>query len=407
VFKSTNGGGSWNAANTGLPDTDVLALAIDPQTPATLYAGLFYSGVYKSTNGGGNWVSINTGLSLYNPRVAALVIDPLTPTTLYAGDYGGGVFKSTTGGGSWSEANTGLTTTYVIDLAIDPTSPTILYAGTYDGGVFKSINGGGSWNAANTGLPDTPVYAIVIDPQTPSIIYAGTHGGGVFKSTDGGESWNAFNAGLSALQINGLAIDPQTPTTLYAATAGAGIFTIQSPLQTKFSADPISGIAPLTVTFRNESSGDFDNCEWSFGDGATNDSCLDQSHTYAGSGVFTVSLTVGGTGDRQTLTKTNLITVYEPVLVDLTTSLTSGAAPLTVTFRNRSSGDFDTCDWSFGDDTTNDSCLDQSHTYAGSGVYTVSLTASGNGGRHTLTQTELISVYEAEDRIYLPVIQHK
>ena len=41
--------------------------------------------------------------------VYALAIDPLTPTTLYAGTYGGGVFKSTDGGASWSAVNTGLT----------------------------------------------------------------------------------------------------------------------------------------------------------------------------------------------------------------------------------------------------------------------------------------------------------
>ena len=39
VFKSTNGGGSWTAINTGLTNPNVLALAIDPSAPATLYAG--------------------------------------------------------------------------------------------------------------------------------------------------------------------------------------------------------------------------------------------------------------------------------------------------------------------------------------------------------------------------------
>ena len=53
VFKSTNGGGNWSAVNTGLTDTDVRALAIDPATPATLYAGTDGGGVFKSTNGGG------------------------------------------------------------------------------------------------------------------------------------------------------------------------------------------------------------------------------------------------------------------------------------------------------------------------------------------------------------------
>ena len=43
--------------------------------------------------------------------IHALAIDPVTPTTLYAGTDGGGVFKSTNGGGNWSAVNTGLTDT--------------------------------------------------------------------------------------------------------------------------------------------------------------------------------------------------------------------------------------------------------------------------------------------------------
>ena len=52
MFKSTNGGATWSAVNTGLTDTYVNALAIDPATPATLYAGTWGGGVFKSTNGG-------------------------------------------------------------------------------------------------------------------------------------------------------------------------------------------------------------------------------------------------------------------------------------------------------------------------------------------------------------------
>src|SRR5262245_6001269 len=108
----------------------IITLAIDPVTPAVLYAGT-YEGVFKSTNGGGSWSAINTGLT--DMGVEALAIDPATPTTLYAGIWGGGVFKSTNGGGTWSAINTGLTAGYVSSLAIDPTMSTTLYAGTLDG----------------------------------------------------------------------------------------------------------------------------------------------------------------------------------------------------------------------------------------------------------------------------------
>jgi hypothetical protein len=111
--------------------------------------------------------------------VYALAIDPTTPSTVYAGTYYGGVFKSTNGGGAWSAVNTGLSSYSVSALAIDPTTPSTLYAGT-SGGVFKSTNGSEAWSAVISGLTSTDVSALAIDPATPSRLYAGTRGGGVF-----------------------------------------------------------------------------------------------------------------------------------------------------------------------------------------------------------------------------------
>jgi len=100
---------------------DILALAIDPSSPAILYAGTSL-GVFKSTNGGESWSPINTGLTLYPvlPVFRALAIDPSAPATLYAGTFFTGVFKSTNGGGSWSAINAGLTATGV--LALEPST---------------------------------------------------------------------------------------------------------------------------------------------------------------------------------------------------------------------------------------------------------------------------------------------
>lgn len=58
------------------------ALAIDPMTSSTLYAGTA-GGVYKSTDSGDNWSAVNNGLR--NAYINTLAIDPVTPTTLYAG----------------------------------------------------------------------------------------------------------------------------------------------------------------------------------------------------------------------------------------------------------------------------------------------------------------------------------
>jgi len=107
-----------------------------------------------------------TSLGPEGGKINALALDPTTPTTLYAGT-GGGVFKSPNGGSSWSA--TGLTTLNVNALALDPTTPTTLYAGTSGGGVFKSTDGGSSWSAVNTGLPTAFVYSSPLPPPLQSL----------------------------------------------------------------------------------------------------------------------------------------------------------------------------------------------------------------------------------------------
>jgi len=218
VLKSLDRGATWS--NTGLTNigSRILVLAIDPTMSTTVYAAA-EGDVFKSLNGGSSWQA--TGL-MNTGTVSALVIDPVTTTTVYAA--GSGVFLSLNGGDSWSPINTGLMNTEVWALAINPGAPATLYAGT-GGGVFKSLNGGGSWQA--TGLRETSVLNLAIDPITPTTLYAGTGylsntaGGGVFKSLNGGDSWSAVNTGLPNLaNILALAIDPTMPTSLYASARG-------------------------------------------------------------------------------------------------------------------------------------------------------------------------------------------
>src|SRR5207249_11716904 len=119
------------------------ALAIDPQTPSNLYLDM--GGVYKSTDGGGSWSPASTGLG--GGTIHSLAIDPQTPTTLYAGTWG--IFKSTDGGGTWYEASAGLSRSSVSSLALDPQTPTPPYAGA-SRCIFTSVNGGGYAGAVNS-----------------------------------------------------------------------------------------------------------------------------------------------------------------------------------------------------------------------------------------------------------------
>ncbi len=223
VFKTTNGGGNWASANTGLTDLLVYALVVEPGDPNTLYAGT-EDGVFKTTNGGGSWIGSSTGMGASFDFVAALAIAPGGQNRLYAGAPEAGVFLSTNGGTYWSAVNTGLTTTLIYNLAINPQHTNVMYAGTLDSGVFKSNNGGGFWAPVNLGLTELNVQSVAVDPQNSDTVYAGTYGGGVFKSTIGGGDWTPVNNGLPSLFIHSLVIDPEYPNILYAGTSGNGVF---------------------------------------------------------------------------------------------------------------------------------------------------------------------------------------
>ena len=217
LFKSADRAANWTRVEDDLVDR-ISVLAVDPQTPALLYS-LEEFNVLKSSDGGETWMSMSPGLE--EPfGIDFLVIDPLTPSTLYAA-AGNDIVKSTDGAVSWVSVNGGLPDESIFDLVIDPQAPTTLYAAAGSSGVFKSTDGAASWT------PASPVFqarAVAVDPQTPTTVYAGTEGEGVFKSIDGGVTWTAIGTGLPSgagliglgISIGPLVIDPQTPTTLYA-----------------------------------------------------------------------------------------------------------------------------------------------------------------------------------------------
>lgn len=173
-----------------------------------------------------------------------------------------------------------------------------------------------------------------------------------------------------------------------------GYITVYTPVNAQFSGTPTAGIAPLIVTFTNTSTGDYSTCAWTFGDGSTSSACTPPAHTYNNPGVYDVSLTVSGLGGTDTETKMGYITVYTPVDAQFSGSPAAGVAPLTVTFANASTGDYDTCAWTFGDGSTSNLCMPSLHPYSVPGTYTVTLTVSGLGGTDTESKDSYITVYE-------------
>ena len=241
LFKSTDGGASWSAINNGITPAagalDVIGLAVDPQTPATLYATTT-GGLFKSINGGAAWTKLQASIT------GPIAIDPQASSTLYVGGNPllglsgslAGIEVSTDGGSSFTPVNTGLglvvTNALAVNaIAINPQNPATLYIGT-GAGMFVTTNSGAAWTAANNGISLLEITALATDPNSATTIYAGTGSNGpagLFKSSDGGDNWTAINNGLTQLgggvpSITAITVDPTSSATVYVAVAGGTLF---------------------------------------------------------------------------------------------------------------------------------------------------------------------------------------
>ncbi len=183
------------------------------------------------------------------------------------------------------------------------------------------------------------------------------------------------------------------------AVSDTHVIDLYAPVRADFVVSPTTGVAPLTVVFSNTSEGDYTESRWDLGNGVTS-TLTSPIYTYTLAGLYTVTLTVSGPGGRDTLIRTNCVTVSSPVQADFGAWPTLGAPPLTVVFTNTSAGDYVTSLWGFGDGLTS-TLENPTHTYTRVGAYTVTLTVSGAGGSDVETKVGCVSV---EHRLYLPVV---
>jgi len=157
-----------------------------------------------------------------------------------------------------------------------------------------------------------------------------------------------------------------------------------------FSASPTSGKAPLTVAFTDKSTGSPTKWKWSFGDG-TSSTSKNPKHKYSKAGKYTVKLTATNAAGSNTVTKTNYIKVITKPVAGFSATPTSGKAPLTVAFTDKSTGLPAKWKWSFGDGTSS-KAQNPKHKYSKAGKYTVKLTATNAAGSNTVTKTNYIKV---------------
>ena len=310
---------------------------------------------------------------------------------------------------SFTDSSTGSISTYAWTFGDGGTSslqnPSYNYVtpGTYS--VALTVTGPGG---ADT-LTQTN-YVTVNDPP-PVAAFSGTPLTGVaplnvtFSDASTGNvstyAWTFGDGGTSSLQNPSYNyVTPGTYNVSLTVTGPGGIDTLSQtnyvtvndpPPVAAFSGTPLTGVAPLNVTFTDASTGNISTYAWTFGDGGTS-SLQNPSYNYVSPGTYTVALTVTGPGGADTLTQTNYVTVNDPppVAAFSGTPLT-GVAPLNVTFSDASTGNVSTYAWTFGDGGTS-SLQNPSYNYVTPGTYNVSLTVTGPGGADTLTQTNYVTV---------------
>jgi photosystem II stability/assembly factor-like uncharacterized protein len=261
VFKSTNGGTSWDPIFDKVDAMmSIGTVRVAPSNANVVWVGTgeannrqssyWGDGVYKSTDAGKTWKS----MGLRETRsIARIVIDPGNYDIVYvaaAGHLWGsnperGVFKTTDGGQTWKKVlyvddNTGAT-----DLIIDPMNPLILYAATYqhqrkawgfNGGgpgsaIYKTTDGGATWTKLTNGLPTGDKGRIGIDlmpsdsREVYAVIEAAGSTGGVFRTLDGGANWEKMSPlDTRPMYYSQIRLDPKDKNRIYMLGSNRGFY---------------------------------------------------------------------------------------------------------------------------------------------------------------------------------------
>jgi photosystem II stability/assembly factor-like uncharacterized protein len=155
-----------------------------------VYAGTNSDSVYKSTDGGISWNIANAGMKEHIAIVNNFAVDRKNPQTMYAATTVG-VFKTTNGAMRWDDMSKGFESYYIVSVAMDPQNSDVLYVGT-SGGVYKTTDGAKNWRAINNGMIKGEVgsamalgvNALAIDPASSNTIYAGSTRG-LYKTRNG------------------------------------------------------------------------------------------------------------------------------------------------------------------------------------------------------------------------------
>lgn len=230
IYKTEDGGENWTELSNGLPSPgeDVGRIGIDicQSEPDVLYAIYadktgYFEGVYKSTNGGNTWNQTNDGAlencyQSYGWWFGRIEADPVDPAIAYV--IGFDLYKTTNSGNSWSNISESDVHVDQHGLYINPLDHDQLFLGN-DGGYYISADGGTNWEWINT-LPITQFYTCEIDEQNPWRLYGGTQDNGTNRTLAGAtDDWNRIYGGDGFYVL----VDPEDNDYIYAEYQYGGL----------------------------------------------------------------------------------------------------------------------------------------------------------------------------------------
>jgi photosystem II stability/assembly factor-like uncharacterized protein len=226
VYKSTDGGATWNAVKTVSNYTGCNDLVMDPRNPNVLYASFHQrmrkvftyigggpeSALYKTTDGGATWKKVEGGFPGGELGRIGLAISPVNPDVLYTvvegKDNKGGIYLSRDKGQSW-EKRSGFATSgnYYQEIVCDPVDVNRIFITD----VYYKVSDDGGKTVSNLGEINKHIdnHAIWIDPNDTDHLMVGCDGG-VYETWDFAKSWD-FKSNLPITQFYKVATDNAYP----------------------------------------------------------------------------------------------------------------------------------------------------------------------------------------------------
>jgi photosystem II stability/assembly factor-like uncharacterized protein len=211
VFRSTDGGKSWQKISAGNSDIhSIESIAIDPKDPNAIYAGTWHL-AWKTDDGGANWHHISKGM-IEDSDVFSIIVDSTNPSVVFASACSG-IYKSTSAGESFQKIQgIPFSARRTRVLKQDPTNSAIVYAGTTEG-LWKTIDAGKTWNRVTDS--DVVVNDVMVDPRNSMRVMLATDRAGVLASDDGAHTFLTTNHGYTHRYVTAILADKNDPKTMF------------------------------------------------------------------------------------------------------------------------------------------------------------------------------------------------